>query len=59
VIRENVPGVSDTALATLPAGYDVFKTYAVDEGGGVTSVYFDRFNCSTGKGGDIFKVTVS
>jgi hypothetical protein len=59
VIRENVFGVSDTALATLPAGYDVFKTFAVDEGGGVTSLYFDRFNCSTGKGGDIFKVTVS
>jgi hypothetical protein len=59
VVRQNVPGGSDVALAALPAGYDVFKTFAVDEGGGVTTVYFDRFNCATGKGADIFKLTLS
>jgi hypothetical protein len=59
VIREAVPGVSDVALATVPAGYDVVKTYAVDEGGGVISLYFDRLNCSTGQGGDIYKLTIS
>ncbi len=59
VIRENVPGVSDVTLATVPAGFDVFKTYAVDEGGGTTSLYFDRFNCATGKGGNVYKVTIS
>jgi hypothetical protein len=59
VVREAVPGVSDVALAVVPAGYDVYKTYAVDEGGGVISLYFDRFNCATGKGGDIYKVTIS
>jgi hypothetical protein len=51
--------VSDVALATVPAGYDVVKTYAVDEGGGVISLYFDRLNCSTGRGGDIYKLTIS
>ena len=42
-----------------PAGYDVFtKTFAVDEGAGVTSVYFDRVQCSTGKS-HVYKITVS
>jgi hypothetical protein len=59
VIREIIVGVSDTALAALPPGYDVSKTFAVDEGGGVTSLYFDRFNCATGKGADVYKLTVS
>jgi hypothetical protein len=60
VIRENVPGVSDVALAVIPvAGHDIDRTYAVDEGGGVTSLYFDTFSCVTGKGGDIYKLTVS
>jgi hypothetical protein len=59
VIRENVPGVSDVALAVVPAGRDIDRTYAVDEGGGVTSLYFDTFSCATGKGGDIYKLTIS
>jgi hypothetical protein len=59
VIREDVPGVSDVALAVLPAGFDIVRTFAVDEGGGVTSLYFDRFNCATGGGYDIYKMTVS
>ena len=59
VIREDVPGVSDTALAALPAGYDIYRTFAVDEGGGVTSLYFDRFNCATGAGWNIYKLTIS
>lgn len=59
VIREDVPGVSDVALAAMPAGYDIVRTFAVDEGGGVTSLYFDRFNCASGGGYDIYKLTVS
>jgi hypothetical protein len=59
VIREDVPGVSDVALAVMPAGYDIVRTFAVDEGGGVTSLYFDRFNCATGNGYDIYKLTIS
>jgi hypothetical protein len=58
VLRQNVPGASDTALATLPAGYDVTKMFLVDEGGGVFSLYFDRSKCSTGAA-DIYKVTIS
>ncbi|HSS55858.1 MAG TPA: hypothetical protein VLK79_14515 [Gaiellales bacterium] len=58
VLREYASGV-DTPLAVLPRGYDVgFNTYAVDEGAGVTSVYFDRYQCSTGKR-HIYKITVS
>jgi hypothetical protein len=56
-IRENASGV-DTGLALLPSGYDVNRTFAVDEGGGVTTLYFDRIQCSTGKS-HIYKLTVS
>ena len=49
---------ADKLLAKLPNGYDTFKTFAVDEGGGVTSLYFERFQCSTGKS-HIYKITVS
>ena len=57
VLREYAAGV-DTALAVLPRGYDVAtKTFAVDEGAGVTSVYFDRVQCSTGKS-HVYKITV-
>ena len=49
---------TDTLLARLPNGYDSFRTFAVDEGAGVTSLYFERFQCSTGKS-HIYKLTVS
>jgi len=58
VLRKYAAGV-DTPLAVLPRGYDVLSnTFAVDEGGGVTSVYFDRVQCSTGKS-HIYIITVS
>jgi hypothetical protein len=57
VIREHLPGGGDTALATLPAGYDIFTTFAVDEGGGQTTVYFDRIKCTSNQA-DIYKVQV-
>ena len=49
---------TDTLLARLPKGYDSFKTFAVDEGAGVTSLYFERYRCSTGQS-HIYKLTVS
>jgi len=49
---------TDTLLARLPKGYDSFKTFAVDEGAGVTSLYFARYRCSTGQS-HIYKLTVS
>jgi hypothetical protein len=49
---------TDTLLARLPNGYDSFRSFAVDEGAGVTSLYFERFQCSTGKS-HIYKLTVS
>jgi len=56
-LREYSSG-TDTLLAVMPRGYAVFnKTFAVAEGGGVTSVYFDRVQCSTGNS-HIFKMTV-
>ena len=58
VLREYAAGV-DTPVAVLPRGYDALtNTFAVDEGGGVTSVYFDRVQCST-ELSHIYKVTVS
>ncbi len=56
VLREYTT-VTDTLLAKLPRGYDVFRTFAVDEGSGVTSLYFDRYQCSTAKS-HIYKLTV-
>ena len=40
------------------AAVPLTSTFAVDEGGGVTSVYFDRVQCST-ELSHIYKVTVS
>lgn len=57
VLREFASG-SDTLLAAIPRGYDILRTFAVDEGAGVTSVYFSRYKCSTGKS-HIYKLTVS
>jgi hypothetical protein len=58
VLREYAAGV-DTPVAVLPRGSDVATNpFAVDEGGGVTSVYYDGFKCSTGKT-HIYKLTVS
>jgi hypothetical protein len=57
VIRESVPGEADVALHRLPRGYDVYKTYVVDEGAGEFSVYFDQSSCSSNRS-DIYKVTV-
>jgi hypothetical protein len=48
---------TDSLLTKLPSGYDSFRTFAVDEGAGVTSLYFERFQCSTGKS-HIYKLTV-
>jgi hypothetical protein len=56
-LREYASGI-DTPLAVLPKGYDVDSTFAVDEGGGNSTVYFDRLQCSTGKS-HIYKITVS
>ena len=58
VVLREYTSVTDTLLAKLPRGYDVFKTFAVDEGSGVTSLYFDRYQCSTAKS-HIYKLTVS
>jgi Tol biopolymer transport system component len=52
-------GGTNTVLAQLPAGYDVFRTAAVSEGGGEsTSLYFDRVSCSSGRI-HIYKLNVS
>ena len=59
VLREYAAGV-DTPVAVLPRGYDALtNTFAVDEGGGVTSVYFDRVQCFVTELSHIYKVTVS
>jgi len=58
VIRENVPGGADTPLVSLPAGYDVFHTFVVDEGGGELSLYYDQASCTTNRS-NIYKLTIS
>ena len=58
VVLREYSSVTDTQLAKMPSGYDVFKMFAVDEGSGVTSLYFDRYQCSTAKS-HIYKLTVS
>jgi hypothetical protein len=58
VIRENVPGGADTALVSLPAGYDVFHTFVVDEGAGEYTLYYDQASC-TGNRSNIYKIPVS
>lgn len=57
VIRRHTVGGSDTKLARLPAGYDTNRTYAVDQGTGGTTVFFDRVNCTTGAS-DIYKLRI-
>lgn len=57
VIRQNVPGGADTPLVSLPAGFDVFHTFVVDEGGGELSLYYDRASCTTNKS-NIYKLTI-
>jgi hypothetical protein len=56
-IMRYVQGTDPAAIATLPKGKDVFKTY-VDAGGGAQIVYYDRFDCERG-GGDIFSEAVT
>jgi hypothetical protein len=57
VIRQHPRGAADSVVTTVPAGLDVFKTYAVDQAGGAVTIYYDVFNCATGAI-DIFKVSV-
>ncbi|MGH2539237.1 MAG: hypothetical protein ACRDGK_01800 [Actinomycetota bacterium] len=42
------PGV---VIASLPDGKDSYSTFALDETGGSTTLYFDRFPCRTNVGG--------
>jgi hypothetical protein len=42
------PGV---VIATLPDGRDALTTFALDETGGSTTVYFDRLTCRDGRSG--------
>ena len=42
------PGV---VIATLPDGRDALTTFALDETGGSTTMYFDRYTCSNGRQG--------
>jgi hypothetical protein len=59
VLRAHPRGGTDAVVTALPAGFDVFKTYAVDNPGAGTgtTVYYDLYNCTTGAL-DIYKVSV-
>ena len=49
---------STTTLVSLPNGKDVLDTYAVTDGNGYITIFYDPGSCSTGKQ-DIFEVTIS
>jgi hypothetical protein len=57
VIRMHARAGTDSVVTTVPRGFDVFKTYAVDQPAGGVTVYYDVFNCAT-HGIDVCKVTV-
>ena len=57
-IRQITTAGSDTLVKRLSPGYDVSKTFAVDESGGGTSVYYDRNNCTNLAKSNIYKVTI-
>ncbi len=42
--------------AKLPDGRDATTTFALDETGGSTAMYFDRFSCRNGRGG-IYRIS--
>jgi hypothetical protein len=47
------PGV---VIAQLPDGKDSLQTFALDETGGSTTMYFDRFSCRNGRDG-IYRIS--
>jgi hypothetical protein len=52
---------SDTLVTVyqLPAGYDVVKTFAVVNGDGSTSIYFDSYRCAARRSnGNLYQVTI-
>lgn len=44
-------GGQGVVIASLPDGKDSYSTFALDEPGGSTTLYFDRFPCRTNVGG--------
>jgi hypothetical protein len=44
-------GGNGTVIATLPDGRDALTTFALDETGGSTTLYFDRLRCRNGESG--------
>jgi len=42
-------------IATLPDGRDARTTFALDETGGSTTMYFDRLACRRGRS-DIYRI---
>jgi hypothetical protein len=44
-------GGQGVVIANLPDGKDSYSTFALDEPGGSTTLYFDRFPCRTNVGG--------
>ena len=54
IVRIDVNGDAQV-LATLPRGFDSFNTFAFEEPGGSTTLFFDRRDCETGAS-DIYKI---
>lgn len=54
LVRRPLGGPSKV-IAAVGAGRDVQRTFALENGDGTTTVYFDRFRCAT-RGWDVFKV---
>jgi hypothetical protein len=51
--RFNVSDDPDTVVTTVPRGFEIGSSYAIDEGGH-TAIYYTRRDCATGRS-DIYK----
>jgi hypothetical protein len=58
-IHEHTIGGSDVRLINIPAGFSVGSTYAVDEGGGTVTVYYDQGHCTGRANWNIYKIVIT
>jgi hypothetical protein len=58
-IHEHTIAGSDVRLISIPAGSAVGSIYAVDEGGGTVTVYYDQGHCTGRANWNIYKIVIT